>query len=73
VAGVRRLLLAIAEPGDNAAKLDQLHQQVATTGKTSDEWIAVAAPKIWRFFPNSNGPEIRERATDRILTATRTG
>src|ERR1700732_2739485 len=33
---VRRLLLAIADPGDNAAKLDQLRQQVATTGKTSD-------------------------------------
>jgi class 3 adenylate cyclase len=45
---VRRLLLAIAEPGDNAAKLDQLHQQVATTGKTSDERIADARRYINR-------------------------
>ena len=45
---VRRLLLAIAEPGDNAAKLDQLHQQVATTGKTSDELIADARRYINR-------------------------
>jgi adenylate cyclase len=45
---VRRLLLAIAEPRDNAAKLDQLHQQVATTGKTSDERIADARRYINR-------------------------
>ena len=45
---VRRLLLAIPEPGDNAAKLDQLHQQVATTGKTSDERIADARRYINR-------------------------
>jgi len=45
---VRRLLLAIAEPGDNAAKLDQLRQQVATTGKTSDELIADARRYINR-------------------------
>src|ERR1700719_4399816 len=45
---VRRLLLAIAEPGDNAAKLDQLRQQVATTGKTSDERIADARRYIDR-------------------------
>ena len=45
---VRRLLLAIAEPGDNAAKLDQLHQQVATSGKTSDERIADARRYINR-------------------------
>jgi len=45
---VRRLLLAIAEPGDNAAKLDQLRQQVATTGKTSDERIADARRYINR-------------------------
>src|SRR5215472_5412327 len=37
---VRRLLLRIAEPGDNAARLDQLRQLVASTGKTSDERIA---------------------------------
>ena len=45
---VRRLLLAIAEPGDNAAKLDQLRQQVATTGKTSDERTADARRYINR-------------------------
>ena len=45
---VRRLLLAIAEPGDNAAKLDQLRQQVATTGKTSDERIVDARRYINR-------------------------
>ena len=45
---VRRLLLAIAEPGDNAAKLDQLRQQVTTTGKTSDELIADARRYINR-------------------------
>src|SRR6266446_9663485 len=45
---VRRLLLAIAESGDNAAKLDQLRQQVATTGKTSDERIADARRYINR-------------------------
>src|SRR3984893_6166851 len=45
---VRRLLLAIAEPGDNAAKLDQLRQQGATTGKTSDERIADARRYINR-------------------------
>jgi class 3 adenylate cyclase len=45
---VRRLLLAIAEPGDNAAKLDQLRQQVTTTGKISDELIADARRYINR-------------------------
>jgi class 3 adenylate cyclase len=45
---VRRLLLAIAEPGDNAAKLDQLRQQVATTAKTSDERTADARRYINR-------------------------
>ena len=39
---IRRLLLVIAEPGDNAAKVDQLRQQVAATGKRSDERIADA-------------------------------
>src|SRR6516162_11785933 len=33
----RRLLLAIAERQDNASKVDQLRQQVASAGKTSDE------------------------------------
>jgi adenylate cyclase len=44
----RRLLLAIAEPGDNAAKVDQLRQQVASAGKTSDERIADARQYINR-------------------------
>lgn len=45
---VRRLLLAIAEGGDNGAKLDQLRQQVAGTAKTSDERIADARRYINR-------------------------
>src|SRR5215472_9616265 len=45
---VRRLLLRIAEPGDNAARLDQLRQLVASTGKTSDERIADARQYINR-------------------------
>ena len=45
---VRRLLLAIAERGDNAAKLDDLRQQVASTGKASDEDIANARQHINR-------------------------
>src|SRR5262249_56826260 len=45
---VRRLLLAIAERGDNAAKVDQLRQQVAATGKTSDERVADARLHINR-------------------------
>ena len=45
---VRRLLLAIAEPGNNAAKLDQLRQLVAGAGKTSDERIADARQYINR-------------------------
>jgi hypothetical protein len=45
---VRRLLLAAAEGGDNAAKLDQLRTKVAGTGKTSDERIAAARRYINR-------------------------
>jgi adenylate cyclase len=45
---VRRLLLRIAEPGDNAARLDQLRQLVAGAGKTSDERIADARQYINR-------------------------
>jgi adenylate cyclase len=45
---VRRLLLAVAEPGDNAAKLDELRQQVANTGKASDDEIASARQHINR-------------------------
>jgi adenylate cyclase len=44
---VRRLLLAI-ERRDEAAKLDQLRQQVADTAKTSDEQIADARQYINR-------------------------
>src|SRR5262249_45156210 len=45
---IRRLLLAIAEGGDNAAKLDELSQRVASTGKASDEEIAGARQDINR-------------------------
>src|SRR5690242_2702143 len=43
---IRRLLLAIAERGDNAAKLDELRQRVAGAGKASDEQIADARRHI---------------------------
>ena len=42
----RRLLLAIAERGDNAAKSDELRQRLAQTGKASDEELAVARVHI---------------------------
>ncbi|MBV8120716.1 MAG: HAMP domain-containing protein, partial [Alphaproteobacteria bacterium] len=45
---VRRLLLAIAEPGDNAAKRADLGQKVASFGKASDERIADARQYINR-------------------------
>jgi HAMP domain-containing protein len=45
---VRRLLLAIAERGDNAAKLDELRQQVTNTGKASDGEISDARQHINR-------------------------
>jgi class 3 adenylate cyclase len=45
---VRRLLLAIDEPGDNAAKRADLGQRVASAGKTSDERIADARQYINR-------------------------
>jgi hypothetical protein len=57
---VRRLLLAIAEPGDNAAKLDQLRQQVATTGKTSDERIVDARRYINRQIADLLGELLGE-------------
>src|SRR5262249_57206310 len=44
---VRRLLLAI-ERQDDAAKLDQLRQQVSSTRKTSDERVADARQYINR-------------------------
>jgi class 3 adenylate cyclase len=45
---VRRLMLAIAEHGDNAAKLDDLRLRVASTGKASDDEIASAREHINR-------------------------
>jgi adenylate cyclase len=45
---VRRLLLAIAERGDNAAKLDDLRQRVASAGKASDDEIVNARQHINR-------------------------
>ncbi len=45
---VRRLLLALAEGGDNAAKLDDLRQRVTSTGTASDERIADARQYINR-------------------------
>jgi adenylate cyclase len=45
---IRRLLLAIAEPGDNTAKLNDLRQRVASVGKTSDDRIASARQYINR-------------------------
>jgi class 3 adenylate cyclase len=45
---VRRLLLALAEPGDNAAKRAELGQKVASSGKVSDERIADARQYINR-------------------------
>ena len=45
---VRRLLLAIAEPGDNAATRAELGQKVASSGKASDEPIADARQYINR-------------------------
>ena len=43
---VRRLMLAIGEQGDNRAKVDDLRQRVASTGKVSDEEIANARQHI---------------------------
>jgi adenylate cyclase len=42
----RRLLLAIAERPDNAQKLDDLRQRIASSGKTSDEQLAAARRHI---------------------------
>src|SRR5712675_1837772 len=42
----RRLLLAIAERPDNAPKLDDLRQRIASAGKASDEQIAAARQHI---------------------------
>ncbi|HEV2099569.1 MAG TPA: adenylate/guanylate cyclase domain-containing protein, partial [Stellaceae bacterium] len=45
---LRRLLLALGEGGDNAAKIDQLRTKVTDSGKTSDERIADARRYINR-------------------------
>jgi class 3 adenylate cyclase len=45
---VRRLLLAMAERGENAAKLDELSQGVVSAAKASDEQIANARQHINR-------------------------
>jgi hypothetical protein len=42
----RRLLLALAEPTDNAPKVEDLRQRIATTGKASDEEVAAARQHI---------------------------
>src|SRR6266403_5017941 len=42
---VRRQLLALAEPTDNA-KVEDLHQRIATAGKASDEEVAAARQHI---------------------------
>ena len=43
---VRRQLLALAEPTDNAPKVEDLHQRIATAGKASDEEVAAARQHI---------------------------
>ncbi|HEY1259809.1 MAG TPA: adenylate/guanylate cyclase domain-containing protein [Stellaceae bacterium] len=45
---IRRLLLAIAAPGDNSAKRDDLRERVAAAGKASDTRIADARHLINR-------------------------
>jgi adenylate cyclase len=43
---VRRQLLALAEPTNNAPKVEDLHQRIATAGKASDEEVAAARQHI---------------------------
>src|SRR5215468_7259782 len=45
---VRRLLLAMAEPDQDAASIENLRRQVASTGKASDDEIAAARRDINR-------------------------
>src|SRR5215472_2460595 len=45
---LRRLMLAISEQGDDRAKIDDLRQRVAGTGKASDDEIASARQHINR-------------------------
>src|SRR6202043_503407 len=42
----RRLLLALADQTDNAPKVEDLRQRIATTGKASDEEVAAARQHI---------------------------
>src|SRR6202047_957664 len=42
----RRLLLALADPTDNAPKVEDLRQRIATAGKASDEEVAAARQHI---------------------------
>jgi class 3 adenylate cyclase len=42
----RRLLLALADSTDNAPKVEDLRQRIATTGKASDEEVAAARQHI---------------------------
>src|ERR1700730_18284729 len=43
---VRRQLLALAEPTDNAPKVEDLHQRITTAGKASDEEVVAARQHI---------------------------
>ena len=45
-ASARRLLLALADSTDNAPKVEDLRQRIATTGKASDEEVAAARQHI---------------------------
>ena len=44
----RRVILALAEPGNNAAKIDELRQRLASAAKASDDDIARARGRINR-------------------------
>ncbi len=46
LAYARRLLLALADPTDNAPKVEDLRQRIAATGKASDEEVAAARQHI---------------------------
>src|SRR5262249_36303860 len=76
---VRRLLLAI-ERRDDAEKLDQLRQQVSSTGKTSDERVADARQYINRqiadpldFDHNITLPRLHEKIARRVEARRNSG
>ena len=52
---VRRLLLAIADQTDDAAKVDDLRQRVASAATASDEQIAGARRHINEQRPRNHG------------------